>query len=75
MTASRRATNIAVTTRGGANDYKPRGEQITEIFGEHVFNDSVMRQRLPKQIYKTLYCLFVHAVLADHELRARPPGD
>ena len=27
---------------------------ITEIFGEYVFNDTVMRERLPKQIYKEL---------------------
>ena len=28
--------------------------KITEIFGENVFNDTVMRERLPKKIYKEL---------------------
>ena len=27
---------------------------ISEIFGENVFNDSVMRARLPKAVYKEL---------------------
>ena len=27
---------------------------VTEIFGSHVFNDSVMRERLPKSVYKEL---------------------
>ena len=29
-------------------------EKITEVFGENVFNDTVMRQRLPKKVYKDL---------------------
>lgn len=28
--------------------------QITELFGSMVFNDSVMRQRLPKDTYRAL---------------------
>ena len=31
-----------------------KGEKIMEIFGTNVFNDSVMRERLPKNIYKSL---------------------
>lgn len=27
---------------------------VTEIFGSHVFNDAVMRERLPKNVYKEL---------------------
>ena len=27
---------------------------ISEIFGEDVFNDTVMQQRLPKKVYKAL---------------------
>ena len=27
---------------------------ISEIFGENVFNDTVMQERLPKKIYKEL---------------------
>ncbi len=27
---------------------------VTEVFGSSVFNDSVMRERLPKNIYKSL---------------------
>jgi len=29
-------------------------ETVTEIFGSNVFNDSVMRERLPKDVYKSL---------------------
>ena len=29
-------------------------ESIPELFGSNVFNDSVMRQRLPKETYKSL---------------------
>ena len=27
---------------------------VSEIFGENVFNDSVMQERLPKKVYKKL---------------------
>ena len=27
---------------------------VSEIFGENVFNDTVMQQRLPKKVYKNL---------------------
>ena len=27
---------------------------VTDIFGENVFNDSVMQERLPKKVYKKL---------------------
>ena len=54
MTTARQTTNIAITERGGVSDYKPEGAQITDIYGKHVFNDHVMRQRLPKQVYKTI---------------------
>ena len=27
---------------------------VTDIFGENVFNDTVMQERLPKMIYKNL---------------------
>ena len=27
---------------------------VTDIFGENVFNDTVMQERLPKKIYKNL---------------------
>ncbi len=32
----------------------PEMTMISEIFGENVFNDSVMEQRLPKKIYREL---------------------
>ena len=35
---------------------------ITEIFGENVFDDAVMQERLPKKVYA--------AVEADHQKRA-----
>ena len=28
--------------------------KVSEIFGENVFNDTVMQERLPKKIYKKL---------------------
>ena len=28
---------------------------VSEIFGENVFNDSVMQERLPKKVYKKLH--------------------
>ena len=27
---------------------------VAEIFGENVFNDTVMQERLPKKVYKNL---------------------
>lgn len=37
---------------------------VAEIFGEDVFNDTVMQQRLPKKVYKDLK----HAILEGKEL-------
>ena len=37
---------------GGVVDYKAR--TLSEVFGEHVFNDSVQRSRLPIKVYKKL---------------------
>jgi len=28
--------------------------ELTEVFGSNVFNDKIMKERLPKQIYKAL---------------------
>ena len=28
--------------------------KVTEIFGENVFNDAVMQERLPKKVYREL---------------------
>ncbi len=39
-------------------------DNVTEIFGENVFNDSVMRERLPKNVYKKL----VQTISESHEL-------
>ena len=42
-------------TRLSVQMEEPEGEKkITEIFGENVFNDTVMRQRLPKKVYRDL---------------------
>ncbi|MDK2798894.1 MAG: glutamine synthetase [Clostridiales bacterium] len=38
----------------GYNDMKCEMENLTEMFGCNVFNDSVMRERLPKATYKAL---------------------
>ena len=37
---------------------------VAEIFGEDVFNDTVMQQRLPKKVYKDLK----QAILEGKEL-------
>ena len=29
-------------------------EKVTEIFGQNVFNETVMKERLPKETYKQL---------------------
>jgi len=36
------------------NLYKEDIMELTEIFGSNVFNDKVMKQRLPKEVYKAL---------------------
>ncbi|MHC4438035.1 MAG: glutamine synthetase III, partial [Planctomycetota bacterium] len=33
---------------------KKPGESVTELFGSNVFNDIVMRSRLPKDVYKSM---------------------
>ena len=39
-------------------------ENVTELFGEYVFNDTVMRERLPKNVYKKL----TKTIAESHEL-------
>jgi glutamine synthetase len=39
-------------TVGGVVDYKTR--ELSEVFGEHVFNDSAQRAKLPIKVYKKL---------------------
>ena len=31
-----------------------KGQSVTEIFGTNVFNDAVMKERLPKKVYQEL---------------------
>ena len=31
-----------------------KGQHITDIYGQLVFNDKVMRERLPKDVYKAV---------------------
>ena len=38
---------------------------VTELFGSMVFNDSVMRQRLPREIYQQLQCSIVDGKRLD----------
>ena len=33
---------------------KKPGESVTELFGSNVFNEIVMRSRLPKDVYKSM---------------------
>ena len=55
MSNSRHEAIQKLSTRGRAGNYQPAApELITEIFGEKVFNETVMRDRLPRDIYKQL---------------------
>ncbi|MCE5276800.1 MAG: glutamine synthetase III [Planctomycetaceae bacterium] len=40
------------TTVGGGIDYTCKA--VKEVYGEHVFNERVQRERLPQQVFKTL---------------------
>ena len=55
MTTIRQNIAKSIASRGRAQNYIPApSEPITEIFGEKVFNESVMRDRLPKEIFQQL---------------------
>ncbi len=55
MTTSRRRATLGIVERVADSKYTPAApETITEIFGEQVFNDSVMKERLPEDIYQKL---------------------
>ncbi|MBS0191683.1 MAG: glutamine synthetase III [Phycisphaerales bacterium] len=44
------------------------GDVVTQTFGADVFNERVMRQRLPKDVFKRLQRTIKHAEPLDHEL-------
>lgn len=44
----------ALSSNGSGSHKAPASKDITEIFGMNVFNDKVMRERLPKETYKSL---------------------
>lgn len=44
------------------------GDIVTQTFGADVFNERVMRQRLPKEVFKQLQRTIQHAEPLDHEL-------
>lgn len=44
----------SIARRGSEKPERKIKEQITEVFGCNVFNEKVMRERLPKEIYKKL---------------------
>ncbi len=55
MTTTRQIVARNIAHRGDAQDYTPnKTTKITDIYGMHVFNDSVMKAHLPKNIYKNL---------------------
>ena len=43
-----------VQSRKAGGEFMSETINVSEIFGENVFNDAVMRERLPKSIYKKL---------------------
>ena len=51
---------------------------VSEMFGKNVFNDAVMRDRLPKSVYKKLKKTIeegkeLSMEVADGQLRGEPP--
>ncbi len=55
MSASRQKATSGVIDRIADSNYIPElPETITDIFGEQVFNDSVMKERLPEDVYHKL---------------------
>lgn len=55
MTTSRQKITRSIASRAEAADYKPEaGENILDIFGDHVFNDKTMQELLPKAVYNSL---------------------
>lgn len=55
MSVSRQKATSAVIARIADSKYEPDlPETITDIFGEQVFNDRVMKERLPEDAYRKL---------------------
>ncbi len=55
MSASRQKAASGIIERVSDRKYEPElPETITDIFGEQVFNDGVMKERLPEDVYKKL---------------------
>ena len=50
------ARNLNISEQTGRKGYIMSTEpiKVAEIFGENVFNDTVMQERLPKKVYKNL---------------------
>lgn len=47
---------------------KQNGTKINEIFGMNVFNDAVMRQRLPRHAYEQMHKVLTHGATLDASL-------
>jgi len=61
MATSRQQATSGVIDRISESSYvAEKTENITEIFGEQVFNDKVMKERLPEDVYKKLKKTMVH---------------
>ena len=55
MTTARQEAISAVTNyKSNASSWSYQNPSATEAFGSNVFNDSVMKSRLPKEVYKAL---------------------
>ncbi|MBU2514016.1 glutamine synthetase III [bacterium] len=55
MSVSRQKATSGINERAANAKNEPGfTEKITDIFGEQVFNDSVMKERLPEEVYKKL---------------------
>lgn len=69
MSASRQnATRNIIDRIANTNYEAPKPETITEIFGEQVFNDKVMKERLPEDVYKKLKRTMVERIPLDPTL-------
>ncbi len=42
--------------------------KVPELFGSMVFNDAVMKERLPKDVYKTLRKTIIQGTALDPEI-------
>lgn len=69
MSDLRQQIGRTIASRGQANNYQPEiNKDVTEIYGNYVFNERIMRQRLPKEVYKKLKKTITNHEPLDHSI-------